>query len=152
MSLDELAKQDSRFDTRVSSRISGEDDEEDLAATGTGLVVKNPLRERAAYIPPKIYCTRCLKGIHNISENDQRCLGSRKKGRSDCQCPCQTHYVGKDGKLRKHGTPDDSFKKDALPKTNPENDAEIARLTAEWHALHKTTPKKINPEPEAAAL
>lgn len=117
----------------------GDDDEEELAANGKGLVVKNPVKERAAYIPPKIYCSRCQKGIHNISENDQRCLGSRKKGRSDCQCACQTHYVGRDGRLRKHGTPDDSKTLEDLPKIKP--DPFIDEINAKWHAEHGTAPK-----------
>jgi len=117
----------------------GDDDTEELERNGKGLVVKNPVKERAAYIPPKIYCSRCQKGIHNISENDQRCLGSRKKGRSDCQCACQTHYVGRDGRLRKHGTPDDSKTLEDLPKIS--SDPFIEKINKEWHDAHGTTPK-----------
>jgi hypothetical protein len=125
---------DKYFTATVSDKISGEDDLDDLEKNGKGLVVK----ERAVYIPPKIYCTRCLKGHHNISENDQRCLGSRKKGRSDCQCPCQTHYVGRDGRLRKYNTPDDSNLNDDA-KTSPESDAEFEKLQDQLRKLHPST-------------
>ena len=149
MSFEELAKQDPRFDSSISSKISDEDDELDLQTNGKGLVVKENLKERAAYIPPKIYCSRCKENIHNIAENDQRCLGSRKKGRTDCQCSCQTHYVGRDGKLRKYGTPDDSFTKDEEPKIDHSLDAEYARITAEYHKLHGTNPQTIQEKDDA---
>lgn len=130
---------DPRFKDTVSAHLSGDDDLDDLETNGKGLVVRNPLKERAAYIPPKIYCTRCQKGIHNISENDQRCLGARKKSRSDCQCACQTHYVGRDGRLRKHGTPDDSKTLEDLPKIA--HDPFFEKINKEWHEAHGTAPK-----------
>lgn len=114
-----------------------EDDVSDLEKNGTGLVVK----ERAVYIPPKIYCKRCIKGIHNIAKNDKRCLGA--KGTSDCQCPCQTHYVGRDGKLRPYDKPDDSLKKPDAQKPTAESDAFIEKINQQWHEDHGTEPKSI---------
>jgi hypothetical protein len=129
---------DTYYTDSVSDKLSGDDDEKELETNGKGLLVK----ERASYIPPKIYCRRCENGFHNIAENDQRCLGSRKKGRSDCQCACQTHYVGRDGKLRKYGVPDDSFTKNDELKIDHSMDAEIEKLTARWHEINGTTPKQ----------
>lgn len=134
-----MSLEDPRFRDNISAHISDEIDEKELETNGKGLVVK----ERAVYIPPKIYCTRCAKGIHNISEKDQRCLGSRKKGRSDCQCYCQTHYIGRDGRLRKYGTIDDSFTKEYIPKIDHSKDAEIEALNKKWHEEHGTAPKTV---------
>jgi len=54
-------------------------------------------------------CTRCSKGIHNTRVNQKRCRGN------GCECLCQAYYEGLDGRLRRHGTPDDSYKS-AVPE------------------------------------
>lgn len=117
--------QDKFYSDTVSDKFSG-DDAEILG----GVDVK----ERAAYTPKKYYCTNCRRSIHNKTTNDQICK------RNGCECKCQTHYIGKDGRPRPYGTPDDS--KEDIIRTDPKQDAFINELNREWQKLNPKTPVK----------
>lgn len=135
---------DKFYSDTVADKISGDDDLEDLQKTGKGLVLGRVPEDKEC--PPwlatykRYYCSNCKRGIHNTPENDLRC---KRKG---CECRCQTHYVGRDGKARPYGTPDDSFTKDTELKTEPANDAEIEKIIAEYHKLTGTTTQQKDRE------
>jgi len=118
----------------VASNISGEDDEEDLRVSGTGIIVTNSGEneaDRPSYFSKRRYCVNCRKGIHNTPDNDSRCKG---KG---CDCRCQTHYIGLDGRVRPYGIPDDSNKKECRKETTAGTD-EIGLLVEQWRKLHSS--------------
>lgn len=89
------------------------------------------LTDTTEYVKPfsRILCTRCNKGKHNTRVNQYRCKGK------DCECLCRYYYQGLDGKLRKHGTPDDSLKQDTPPKRTKTDD-KIDEINKEWRQLH----------------
>jgi hypothetical protein len=123
------------YSDTVSDKLTGEDDIEELEKTGKGLVISgSDHEERPAYLATtkRYYCSNCKKGFHNTPENDQKC---KRKG---CECRCLTHYIGRDGKARPYGTPDDSFTKELQVKPNPQADQIIAELSRKWAELHHT--------------
>lgn len=125
---------DPRFQDNVGSHLSGEDDEEDLAANGKGLVTGRVQEdsERPAWLgsSKKYYCVNCRKQIHNTPDNENRC-----KARG-CECKCRTHYIGKDGIARPYGTPDDSDEraKKQEPNYSPESEAEFEKIMSEFRS------------------
>ena len=67
--------------------------------------VSDKYREVGGWTIGKSYCSNCRKGIHS-TPNKLRC-----KDASNCECKCQTHYVGQDGLLRPYGVIDDSLER-----------------------------------------
>lgn len=118
--------QDKFYSDTVSDKLSGDDDQ-----VFAGVDVK----ERAPYTPKKYYCTNCRRSIHNTPSNDQICK------RNGCECKCQTHYIGRDGRPRPYGTKDDSKEDEAKP--DPSYDAFVDKLNEEWQKLNPKTPVKM---------
>jgi len=78
----------------------------------------------------RYHCSRCRRGIHNNKVNLKRCIG---KG---CECICQLYYEGLDGKLRRHGEPDDSVIF-TTPAVSVKTDKFIADINKEWARMHQ---------------
>lgn len=83
----------------------------------------------------RLLCSNCNKGIHNTKLMEHRCKGKT------CECICQWWYEGLDGRLRKRGTPDNSFEEKPY-KVNRQLNAKIDKLNQEWRALQKELVQK----------
>lgn len=131
--------QDKFYTDSVSDKISGDDDEKDLATTGKGLVTGRVKEdsERPTWLSSnkRYHCSNCRQGFHNTPENDKKC---KRRG---CEYRCQTHYIGRDGRARPYGVQDDSFSKEDDLKLNPKTDSLIDKLNKEWNELHPGAPK-----------
>lgn len=71
------------------------------------------------------FCSNCKKGIHSTP-------GKFRCKNSDCECKCQTHYIGKDGKLRPYGIEDDSTFNDVEVKAETESNDVIAKINEQY--------------------
>jgi len=83
-------------------------------------------------------CSNCQKKIHCIAGSKGNRPPEMLKDRcskKDCECRCRRYYVGKDGHLRKYGTPDDSVltEKDRKPYER----SDIDDMLDEWRAKQK---------------
>jgi hypothetical protein len=83
-------------------------------------------------------CANCRKQVHCIAgyENDGDPVELLKdRCGKDCECKCKTHYLGKDGKLKKYGTVDVSTALDDFEKERPRNETDdfIDELNKEFN-------------------
>ena len=118
-------RQDKFYTDTVGDKFSGDD-----AEVFSGIDVK----ERTVYSPRRYLCSNCNDSRHDAFFGDTVCRGR------GCKCPCQTHYQGRDGRLRPYGTKDDS--KDEVSKQNKKLDVFIHELNKEWRKLNTETPVK----------
>lgn len=88
------------------------------------------------------FCIKCQQRKHS-EPNIKRCTGGA------CECKCNTHYVGKDGKLRPYGIADDSIIEESSSKEN-NNDLEkiihSANIMARQRRRELEQRKQFKPE------
>ncbi len=92
-----------------------------------------------------LFCGNCKKKIH--------CIGGKKDksekiemvkdrcNNDDCECRCRTHYIGKDGRLHKYGTIDNST---AIDEPAVKYDDETDKLIQRINKMYRSNERKEN--------
>ena len=78
-------------------------------------------------------CPSCKKNVHCIAgyknEGDPVEL-LKDRCSKDCECKCRTHYLAKNGKLKKYGTVDDTKPETIPDRKRDETDDLIDQINA----------------------
>jgi len=85
-------------------------------------------------------CSNCQKKIHCIAGSKGDSPPEMLKDRcskKDCECRCRRYYVGKDGRLRRYGTPDNSILTDSLSERKERTP--LDDLIDEWNSKKKSS-------------
>jgi len=110
--------------------------EKDFSSAGTdekviGVMDVSDAYKVQGFTLHKFYCGNCKKTIHSTP-------GKYRCNNSNCECKCQTHYIGVTGQLIPYGYDDParlSLEKESKP--NKETDLLIEAINKSYREEHK---------------
>lgn len=105
--------------------------------------------EKATIVGNKetLLCGNCNKKIHCVAgqkENDDKVVMVKDRCNKDaCECRCRTHFIGKNGRLRKYGTVDNSTAiEEPVVEYNDETEKLIQQINASYHRNERKQAKR----------